>query len=94
MASPKRLGLDPGATGLVGWDVFDAVLTPGEAILLMSWRDRAAAEAFAHNIALPAARGCARFAWSATTACSTAARRRNIIRTRRVLRLSTPELSF
>src|SRR5205807_1826025 len=40
------LGLAPGARGLVSWDVFDAVLTPGEVILLLSWRDRAAAEAF------------------------------------------------
>ena len=27
-------------TGLVAWDVFDAVLTPGDIILLLSWRDR------------------------------------------------------
>jgi heme-degrading monooxygenase HmoA len=41
-----RLGLARNASGLVAWDVFDAVLTPGDIILLMSWRDRAAAEAF------------------------------------------------
>ena len=29
------LGLQPGAAGLVSWDVFDAVLTPGDLILLM-----------------------------------------------------------
>jgi heme-degrading monooxygenase HmoA len=40
------LGLDPYADGMVGWDVFDAVLTPGDLILMMSWRDQAAAEAF------------------------------------------------
>jgi hypothetical protein len=40
------LGLETGAAGLVSWDVFDAVLAPGEIILLLSWRDRAAAEAF------------------------------------------------
>jgi heme-degrading monooxygenase HmoA len=39
------LGLDPSAAGLVAWDVFDAVLTPGDIVLLMSWRDRRAAEA-------------------------------------------------
>jgi hypothetical protein len=39
---------------LVGWDVFDAVLSPGDVILLMSWRDKEAAEAFARNISLPA----------------------------------------
>ncbi|WP_395022519.1 antibiotic biosynthesis monooxygenase family protein [Dongia sp.] len=40
------LGLKPEAAGLVAWDVFDAVLAPGEVILLLSWRDQAAAEAF------------------------------------------------
>jgi heme-degrading monooxygenase HmoA len=40
------LGLAPEAEGLIGWDVFDAVLTPGDIILLISWRDRAAADAF------------------------------------------------
>ena len=38
------LGLDRDAEGLLAWDVFDAVLTPGDLILLMSWRDRVAAE--------------------------------------------------
>jgi heme-degrading monooxygenase HmoA len=47
------LGCDRRATDLAGWDVFDAVLTPGDVILLMSWRDKAAAEAFAHGAALP-----------------------------------------
>ena len=32
----KSLGLDPGAKGLVGWDAFDAVLSPGDVILLIS----------------------------------------------------------
>jgi heme-degrading monooxygenase HmoA len=49
-ASPEAvaggLGLPPNAAGLVAWDVFDAVLTPGDAILLMSWRDQAAAHGF------------------------------------------------
>jgi heme-degrading monooxygenase HmoA len=40
------LGLPADASGLVAWDVFDAVLTPGDVILLLSWRDLAAAEAF------------------------------------------------
>src|SRR5262245_18252626 len=30
----EYLGLDPSAAGMVGWDVFDAVLTPGDLILL------------------------------------------------------------
>jgi heme-degrading monooxygenase HmoA len=42
----KWLGFAPDAQGLVAWDVFDAVLTPGDIILLVSWRDLAAAEAF------------------------------------------------
>jgi heme-degrading monooxygenase HmoA len=47
------LGLRPEAAGLVAWDVFDAVLTPGDVILLASWRDRAAAEAFGATAARP-----------------------------------------
>lgn len=47
------LGLVPDASGLVTWDVLDAVLTPGDIILLMSWRDLAAAEAFEASAELP-----------------------------------------
>jgi len=47
------LGLAPDASGLVDWDVFEAVLTPGEVVLLMSWRDQAAAEAYESSTALP-----------------------------------------
>jgi heme-degrading monooxygenase HmoA len=46
------LGLAPDAPGLVAWDVFDAVLTPGDVILLMSWRDQRAAEAFEGTVSL------------------------------------------
>ncbi len=46
------LGLDPTSQGLVAWDVFDAVLTPGDMILLVSWRDQAAAVAFERTVAL------------------------------------------
>jgi heme-degrading monooxygenase HmoA len=42
----RWLGLDPDAAGLIAWDVFDAVLQPGDVILLMTWRDQSAAEAF------------------------------------------------
>jgi hypothetical protein len=48
----KWLGRLPHADGLVAWDVFDAVLTPGDVILLMSWRDKAGAEAFEEAAAL------------------------------------------
>jgi hypothetical protein len=34
------LGLNAGAGGMTGWDAFDAVLTPGNLILLISWRTR------------------------------------------------------
>jgi heme-degrading monooxygenase HmoA len=49
----KQLGLDADAAGLVSWDVFDAVLTPGDVILLTSWRDHDAADAFAAAAKLP-----------------------------------------
>ncbi|MEA2818532.1 MAG: hypothetical protein QOJ86_536 [Bradyrhizobium sp.] len=49
----KWLGLAPNAPGPVAWDVFDAVLTSGDIILLMSWRDLAAAKAFEGEVALP-----------------------------------------
>jgi heme-degrading monooxygenase HmoA len=49
----QRLGLVPEAAGLVAWDAFDAVLTPGDIILFVSWRDRAAAESFERIVSLP-----------------------------------------
>jgi heme-degrading monooxygenase HmoA len=48
----RWLGLAPDAPGLVGWDVFDAVLTAGDIMLLLSWRDQAAAEAFESSVSL------------------------------------------
>ena len=48
----RRLGLSPNASGLVSWDVFDAVLTPGDIMLLTSWRDHAAAETFERAVSL------------------------------------------
>ena len=48
----KWLGLMSDAYGLVAWDVFDAVLTPGDIILLVSWRDLGAAEAFGAAVSL------------------------------------------
>ena len=47
------LGLDPYADGLLDWDVFEAVFTPGDLILLQSWRTAAAAEAFELTAELP-----------------------------------------
>jgi heme-degrading monooxygenase HmoA len=40
------LGLAPDAPGLVAWDVYDAVLAPGEIILMLTWHDAEAAQAF------------------------------------------------
>jgi heme-degrading monooxygenase HmoA len=48
----KWLGLAPEAEGLIAWDAFDAVLSPGDIILLVSWRDQAAAEAFEGAVSL------------------------------------------
>jgi heme-degrading monooxygenase HmoA len=47
------LGLDPYADGLLDWDVLEAVLTPGDLILVQSWRTGAAAEAFELTTELP-----------------------------------------
>jgi heme-degrading monooxygenase HmoA len=49
----RSLGFRPAAVGLVAWDVFDAVLTPGDVILLLSWRNAAAASAFETELSLP-----------------------------------------
>jgi heme-degrading monooxygenase HmoA len=49
----EYLGLNPYAGGMVGWDVLDAVLTPGDLILLLSWRTKEDAEAFEDTVALP-----------------------------------------
>jgi heme-degrading monooxygenase HmoA len=47
------LGLDPYADGLLDWDVLEAVVTPGDLILVQSWRTWAAAEAFELTTDLP-----------------------------------------
>jgi heme-degrading monooxygenase HmoA len=56
-ASPSEiaaaLGLDRNATGLAGWDVHDAVLTPDDLILMTVWKTAANAAAFAKSAALP-----------------------------------------
>jgi heme-degrading monooxygenase HmoA len=43
------LGHEAATVGLVTHDVFDAVLTPGDIILLLSFRDHVAAEAFSRS---------------------------------------------
>jgi heme-degrading monooxygenase HmoA len=47
------LGLDQGSIGLTTYDLFDAVLTPGDLILLISWRTNADAKAFEDKANLP-----------------------------------------
>jgi len=51
------LGLNPYADGLVSYDVLEAVLTPGDLILLCGWRDMAAANAFATSVPGPTPEG-------------------------------------
>jgi heme-degrading monooxygenase HmoA len=47
------LGLEhESASGRIAWDVFDAVLTPGDVILLSTWRDPQSAEAFERRVAV------------------------------------------
>jgi heme-degrading monooxygenase HmoA len=56
-ASPSEtaayLGLDRSAPGLVDWDVYDAVLTPGDLILVTAWKTKADADAFGKSLKLP-----------------------------------------
>ena len=47
------LGLNLDAAGMMAWDVFDAVLTPGDLILLLSWRTQEVAQAFEDTLRLP-----------------------------------------
>ena len=47
------MGLDPRAEGLLDWDVFEAVLTPGDLILLMAWRDHQASVRFGDELTVP-----------------------------------------
>lgn len=49
----EYLGLNPYADGMIGWDVFEAVLAPGDLILMLQWRDETAAKAFEDSVNLP-----------------------------------------
>ena len=48
-----HLGLDRAAPRLVAWDVYDAVLTPGDLILMIVWKTKADAEHFIEAVKLP-----------------------------------------
>jgi len=47
------LGLATEVAGLVSWDVYDAVLTPGDLIVMITWRDEAAAKDFEGKVSPP-----------------------------------------
>ena len=49
----ESLGLALQAPGLVAWDAFDALMAPGDVIVVATWRDMAAAEAFEREATLP-----------------------------------------
>jgi len=40
------LGLNPWADNMTSWDIFDAVSAPGDLVVLVSWKDAAAAQAY------------------------------------------------
>jgi len=50
----RVLGLDVAAAGLVDYDAFEAVLTPGDFIAMSTWRDEASARAFEAAAPVPA----------------------------------------
>jgi len=49
----QSLGFDPVSSDALKWDVFEAVTTPGNLIVLVKWSDLATAEAFRQNVAVP-----------------------------------------
>jgi heme-degrading monooxygenase HmoA len=54
-AVAAHLGLPAQVEGLVGWDVFEAILTPGDLLLLLAWRDPTTAEAGERDAPVPSA---------------------------------------
>jgi heme-degrading monooxygenase HmoA len=48
----RWLGLTPDGAGLVSWDVYDALLTPGDVIVMITWHDQAAAETVERALSL------------------------------------------
>jgi heme-degrading monooxygenase HmoA len=49
----RHLGLPARAEGMLTWDVFDAVLTPGDFMLLISWKTEHVAQAFEKRVKMP-----------------------------------------
>ena len=46
------LGLDPYASDMVSWDVFEAMFAPGDLILVLVFKDRAGADRFGDTVLL------------------------------------------
>jgi heme-degrading monooxygenase HmoA len=49
----EYLGLDGPFDGLVEWDVFDAILSPGDLIMMLVWKDQVALDEFGRRVRLP-----------------------------------------
>ena len=49
----RYLDLPAQAEGMLAWDVFEAVLTPGDLMLLISWRTERVAQAFEKTVKRP-----------------------------------------
>jgi quinol monooxygenase YgiN len=58
VAVAEHLGLALDAPGFASWDVHEATETPGELVLQTSWRDPAAAQAYAALVDLRDGPGC------------------------------------
>lgn len=52
-SASNYLGLNPKAAGLVSWDVFAAVLSSDDLILMMVWKTKANADEFGNRAVLP-----------------------------------------
>jgi heme-degrading monooxygenase HmoA len=46
------MGLNPQTSGLASWDIYDAVLAPGNLILMTAWQDKNSADSFASELQL------------------------------------------
>ncbi len=82
----RRLGLGPDVAGLIRWDLFDAVLAPGEPIVLVTWRTNMTPWRSRTRPPFRWRPGFDGFGSFGTTGCSIVARRHNIIRRCRAAR--------
>jgi len=49
----RLLGFKPSAPGLANWDTYEAILTPGDLILMTAWKMKGDADAFARRVTMP-----------------------------------------